>query len=314
MARRAAAGVARFLPVLLIAGALLITGVAVVVAACGDGISESPTPTVTVTVTASPTAAPSTSPSSPSASPSPVANKQIVTLYFVRDGELCAVARRLSIGDSPGEAVVKALLKGPTAAEEAAGVTSAIPSGTRLVEFSADGVAASVAVSSRFARADDTTTVRLRMAQLVYTVSATTSASAHATIALRVGDEDVYALPTSEGETKYFQTRRGYTGLEPAIFVESPGLGATITSPFVLRGSASVFEGSFVARLVDSSGRRIVNLAVQASRGAPLRGRFKETVPYSTSATAGTLIVYSVSMEDGSHQDEVRIPVEFGTE
>jgi hypothetical protein len=35
------------------------------------------------------------------------------------------------------------------------------------------------------------------------------------------------------------------------------------------------------------------------------------TIPYTTSATAGTLIVYSVSMEDGSRQGEVRIPVTF---
>ena len=105
--------------------------------------------------------------------------------------------------------------------------------------------------------------------------------------------------------------RADFDRLEPAIFVESPGVGAVLTSPFVLRGSASVFEGSFTAALVDDSGRRIVRKQVQASQGAPGRGVFRMTIPYTTSATAGTLIVYSVSMEDGSRQGEVRIPVTF---
>ena len=84
-----------------------------------------------------------------------------------------------------------------------------------------------------------------------------------------------------------------------------------VSSPFVLSGTASVFEGSFQARLVDSSGRRIVNVIMQASRGAPGRGGFAKEVPFSTSAKRGTLIVFDQSMEDGSRLDEVRIPVSF---
>ena len=50
---------------------------------------------------------------------------------------------------------------------------------------------------------------------------------------------------------------------------------------------------------------------MQASRGAPGRGRFRETVPFQTTAASGTLVVYTQSMEDGSTQNEVRIPVLF---
>ena len=101
---------------------------------------------------------------------------------------------------------------------------------------------------------------------------------------------------------------------EPPIFVESPGVGAVVASPFALSGTASVFEGTFQARLVDSSGRRIVSVTVQASRGAPGRGRFAKEIAFSTSAKRGTLIVYDQSMEDGSRQDEVRIPIAFSTD
>ena len=43
----------------------------------------------------------------------------------------------------------------------------------------------------------------------------------------------------------------------------------------------------------------------------PERGDFRKTVAFTTAATKGTLIVYAQSMEDGSRQDEVRIPVTF---
>ncbi len=82
-----------------------------------------------------------------------------------------------------------------------------------------------------------------------------------------------------------------------------------LPDPFVLRGTASVYEGSFMAQLTDDAGRRIVRVSVQASKGAPARGAFRQTVVYSTSATHGTLTVYSESAEDGSRQNVVKIPV-----
>ncbi len=82
----------------------------------------------------------------------------------------------------------------------------------------------------------------------------------------------------------------------------------------MLTGTAMVFEGSFQARLVDSSGRRVVNVIVQATRGAPGRGRFAKEVAFSTAARRGTLIVFDQSMEDGSRQDEVEIPVTFAAD
>ena len=108
------------------------------------------------------------------------------------------------------------------------------------------------------------------------------------------------------------QLARSDFHLEPGIFVDSPGVGAVLPDPFTLRGSASVFEGSFTAQLVDSSGRRIARMQVQASAGAPERGTFARSIAYSTSATRGWLVVYDASMKDGSRQDLVRIPVSFG--
>ena len=105
------------------------------------------------------------------------------------------------------------------------------------------------------------------------------------------------------------QRRADWRDFEPTIFVETPGVGAVSRARSPLSGTASVFEGSFQARLVDSSGRRIVERRRAGQRAArPERGGFAKVVPFSTSAQRGTLIVFDQSMEDGSRQDEVQHP------
>ena len=296
MTRRTATGFARLLPVLLVSGALVIA-VAAVLAACGGGNGGSPQPTATVTVTASPPASPSPSPS-PSASP-----VTSVYLYFLRHGKLGVAERRVPQTTMPATAAMKALLRGPTAAERAAGLNSALAPQARLVHLTVSGSVATVDLS-RYPTGAPTD---VALGQIVYTLTRFPTVKG---VRIRI-DGQPLVIADGGGPASGIYRRADFARLEPAIFVESPGLGAILTSPFVLRGSASVFEGSFTAALVDDSGRRIVRKQVQASQGAPGRGVFRMTIPYTTSATAGTLIVYSVSMEDGSRQGEVRIPVTF---
>jgi hypothetical protein len=296
MTRRTATGFARLLPVLLVSGALVIA-VAAVLAACGGGNGGSPQPTATVTVTASPSASPSPSPS-PSASP-----VTSVYLYFLRHGKLGVAERRVPQTTMPATAAMKALLKGPTAAERAAGLDSAVASQARLNHLTVSGGVATVDLS-RYPTGAPTD---VALGQIVYTLTRFPTIKR---VRIQIDGSPLVSADVGNPASGIFR-RADFDRLEPAIFVESPGVGAVLTSPFVLRGSASVFEGSFVAVLADSSGRRVVRKQVQASQGAPGRGVFRMTIPYTTSATAGTLIVYSVSMEDGSRQGEVRIPVTF---
>lgn len=299
MTRRAAAGFVRVLPALLIAAALMAVGAAVGLAACGSGNGGSPQPTATVTATASPSASPSLSPS-PSASPT-----TRVYLYFLRHGKLGVAERLVPQTTMPATAAIKALLKGPNAAERAAGLGSAIPAGVSLTHLT---IAAGVATVdlSQYSPGGGTAATSAP-GQIVYTLTRFPTVRG---VRIRV---DGQALVIADGmfPASGIYRRSDFRSLEPAIFVEQPGVGAVLTSPFVLRGSASVFEGSFTAVLVDDSGRRIVRKQVQASQGAPGRGRFAITVPFTTSATAGTLIVYDLSMENGARLDEVRIPVTF---
>jgi hypothetical protein len=309
MTRRAAAGLGRLLPLLLITAAVLVVAGAALVAACGGSSGDqSPQPTATVTVTASPSETPSGS-SSPS--PSASAAETTLWLYFLRGEELGVAERRVPQTTMPATAAVKALLAGPTAEDRAAGLGSAVPEGTRLLGLTIVGTAARVDLSGRFASGGGTLSMTARVAQVVYTL---TQFRTVRSVEFLLDGSPVDALGGEGIVLADGQRRSDWSSFEPAIFVESPGAGAAISSPFTLSGTASVFEGSFQARLIDSSGRRIVNAVVQASRGAPGRGRFSREIAFSTSAATGTLILFNQSMEDGSRQNQVRIPVTFAAD
>jgi germination protein M len=300
MSRRAATGITRVFPALLAAGAVFVA--AALLAACGVTSGGSPTPSTTASAGPSQSAggSPATSPSAPGTSAQ--------SLYFLRDGKLGVAERSVAPSTMPATAAVKALLAGPIAAERTAGLSSAIPADTRLKSLVVTGGLASVDLSQApdaSASAGAETAAMPGTAELVYTLTRFSTVSG-----VRIlinGHQWLTASSATPPPVTYH--RSTFRGFEPPIFVESPGVGGVLPDPFVLRGTASVFEGSFTAQLTDDSGRRVVRVTVQASRGAPGRGAFRQTVVYSTSATHGTLTVYSESMEDGSRQNAVTIPV-----
>ena len=270
---------------------------AVLLAACG-AVSErsSSSPTATTPVPASPATS-----LSPSTSP-PAMRTQ--SLYFLRAGMLGVAERTVALTITPATAAVTALLAGPTAAERAAGLASAIPAGVSLKSLSLSGGTATVDVSRAFWQ-DPSVAAQPAAAEIVYTLTRFATIKA---VRIRAGAVPYDVAGASPSPAATLQ-RKDFRALEPAIFVESPGVGAALPDPFVLAGTASVFEGTFAALLTDDSGRRVVRVTVQATRGAPERGSFRQTVVYSTSAKHGVLTVFDQSMEDGSRIDVVRIPV-----
>jgi germination protein M len=301
MSRRAATGITRLIPAPLATGAVLV--LAALLAACGGssgGPSGSPSATAGPSQSSSSTTSPTTSPTA--------AATTAQSLYFLRDGKLGVAERSVAPATMPATAAVRALLAGPSSAERAAGLSTKLPEGIRLrsLVISAGVATVNLTHAPDAAPGDDTSGMP-GTAELVYTLTRFSTVSA---VAIQInGTPWPPAGGASPSPDVY---RRGaFRGFEPAIFVESPGVGGVLPDPFVLSGTASVFEGSFTAQLSDDSGRRVVRVTVQASHGAPGRGTFRQTVVYSTSASHGTLMVYSQSMEDGSHQDVVKIPVTF---
>ena len=314
MNRRTLTSITRALPAWIVLCLLAAVSAAALLAACGDsGGGSSPTPTATVTMTATPAVSPSSAPSpSPSAT---TAASTALTLYFIRAGKLSVAERLVPHTAAPATAAVKELLKGPGVSERGAGLSTDVPRGVILRHvFVAEGMA-TVDLSSQFVMPASSDALRRRLAQLLYTVTRFADVRG---LRLLIDGDLAREIPTVEGANLLLPDplRRADSkgSLEPPIFVETPGVGAVLSSPFILEGTASVFEGSFTARLVDGAGHGIVRTQVQASAGAPERGRFRKTISFNTTAQSGTLIVYSQSMEDGSRQNEVRIPVRFSSD
>ena len=284
---------------------VVVVSAAALLAACGgSGGGSSPTPTATVTVTSTPSASPSPT-TAPTATPSATTT---LSLYFLRGEGLGVAERRVPVTTKPATAALEALLAGPAASERAAGLTSAVPSGTRLLGLSINGTTARVDLSARFAAGGGSLSMQARVAQIVYTLTRFKTVE---TVMFMLEGSAVEALGGEGLMLGEGQRRSDWRSFEPAIFVETPGVGALLSTPFTLSGTASVFEGSFTARLVDGAGHSIVRTQVQASAGAPGRGRFREAIPFDTTSSSGTLLVFDQSMEDGSRLDEVRIPVTF---
>jgi hypothetical protein len=291
----------RALPALLIAALVLVAAAAL--GACGGG---EPSSTATATAPVSANSSPSPSPA-PTPTSSPVGTTRL-SVYFLRGEQLGVAARRVPQTQAVAAAAVRALCAGPTAAERAAGLSTAIPSGTALRSVGISGGVALVDLSSAYDSGGGSLSMAARVAQVVYTLTQFPGIKA---VSFALDGEPISMLGGEGVAVAPPQRRADWVGFEPPIFVEAPGAGAALSSPFVLRGTASVFEGTLLAELRDDSDRRIVRVVVQASLGAPERGDFRKTMTFTTAATKGTLIVYDQSMEDGSRQNEVRIPVTF---
>ena len=285
---------------------LVILAAAIV--ACGDNGGSSPSSSTSATVTETPTAG--TSPS-PSPSPSPSATTTGTTrlsVYFLRGEYLGVAERSVPRTKAVAAAALRELCAGPSTFEQEAGLSSAVPEGTELRSVEIHDRVAAVDLSAEYATGGGSLSVMERIAQVVYTVTQFPTVDA---VTFSINGEPVTSLGGEGVVVSSPQSRADWVDLEPAIFVESPGVGAVLSSPFVLRGSASVFEANFIADLLDAKGKRVVRSIMQASVGAPERGTFRKSIEFSTTAEGGELAVYEVSMEDGSHLNEVRIPVIF---
>jgi germination protein M len=247
---------------------------ALVVLAAGCGGSEEQ-----ATTEPPPSPAPATTETRPAD-----AELRSVSVYFVRESRLGAANRLVTSTPAIGRAALEQLLAGPTEAERAGGLASDIPSGTELTRLAIteQGVA-EVGLSNPL---DEPA-----MAQVVFTLT---------------------QFPTVkrvllEGEQHYPDD---FEQLLPAILVESPAPGATVSSPLTIRGTANTFEATFMVELRPEQGKPLYKNFVTATSGNGTRGTFEETIDFTVDhEQPGTLVVYENSAEDGSVVNEVEIPV-----
>ena len=133
------------------------------------------------------------------------------SLAFVRRGHLVDVTRQLSTR-LPQESVMIALLDGPTPRETDRGITTEIPSETRLLQVSVvDGVAA-VNLSREFQTAGSNESVLLRVADVVRTLTSTKGVSS---VHFLIDGESV-GVPTDSGVVERPVGAADYASVRPA--------------------------------------------------------------------------------------------------
>jgi germination protein M len=225
-----------------------------------------------------PTAGPAETATVPDTAPA------ILKVYFLQDGKVAVASRSVVAGPAVARAALVQLLEGPTAAESARGLSSAIPAGTELEDVTIDDDATAVVELSQ--SLDPAAT-----AQVVYTVTQFPSVRR-----VRLEGTD-YVRADFEDQT-------------PAILVESPVPGEDVSSPLRIEGTANTFEATFQVEVVDARGRVVGERFVTATSGSGDRGTFDAVVTFAAMPGPVRLVTYEVSAEDGSRLNETAIPLQ----
>lgn len=278
---------------------LLIVGVGLLASACqakgavsiGPGPSGSPSP--------APSESPSPTPTSTSSpTPTPTSNRKVtLEVWFLEHGKLFVTKRTQPFSPGVAQLAMDSVLRGPADIERAAGVRSAIPSGISgdITELS-NGMA-TVQMNDAFYDAA-APTVRARQAQVVYTLTQ------YSTIRrVRFGLTDGSVRPKA-------WSRAAFDDLLPAILVETPIIGARVSSPVTVSGTANVFEATVSLRILDENGKEIALTFTTATCGTGCRGDYSVSVPFKVDhEQQGTIEVFESSAQDGSPINVVDIPV-----
>lgn len=228
-------------------------------------------------------------------------------VYFMKGDKLAVAGRTVPPTKAVARAALLQLLAGPIRADAARGLTSCIPTGTRLLGVSVTHGTATVGLSGTFAKGGGSLSMTARLAEVAYTVTQFPTVTG----VVFAMDGKVVKVFGGEGIIlDHPATRSSFESLTPAILVESPTAGQRVSTPVRLSGSANVFEAVFEAELTDSSGHVIAHRVVQATSGTGTRGTFSAEMSYSSAeARSGFLVVYDVSAKNGARLNTTRVPI-----
>ncbi len=177
------------------------------VAGCGVPVDSAPTvlPKSSVPFGLLAQSAPSSSPPSP-------APRTVSTQIFLisSSGQLVAVTRDIAFPASL-TAILEALVAGPTNAEAASGLESAVPTQTQVLSTTVSGAMATVDLSGTFTQLVGQPQIDA-VAQIVFT---TTVVPGLTEVAFELDGKQV-AVPTASGADVPIATRSEFAGMAPA--------------------------------------------------------------------------------------------------
>jgi len=282
---------------------MMIICVGLLTAACGTDAAGGlgPVPTGTSSQSGSPAGTATAAPSATQSTQSQIG----LQVWLTEHGKLFVTGRTVPATRAVGRAAISSLLAGPSAAEHAAALRSQIPAGTALLGLSIDAGVATVDLSHAFVSAAGPSTMPVRIAQVVYTLTQFPTVRGVRFQIDGHGATVIGGVPVQSP-----QTRAMYRGYLPAITVQSPVIGQQVTSPVMVSGTADVFEATVSVRILDSAGHEIARTFTTASCGTGCRGSYSVTVPYTvTRAGHGTVEVFESSAKDGTPINVEQIPV-----
>lgn len=290
--------------VVLVSLLLVLTG-----SACRDGgtlpAAETPPPAATVGTDGSPTVR-AEEPEVTASSPTETEESTSVEVWMAGPNGLLASRRTVPATAAVGRAAMEQLLAGPSHLDVRAGMATAIPSGTTLLDLDIAGGTATVDLSEDFASGGGSTSMRMRVAQVVFTLTQFPTVS---DVEFRMNGEPVGALGGEGLLIEGGQTRAGHRSQLAPIVVLEPAPGDPVASGFELGGSANVFEATVSYRLV-SRGEVLAEGFTTATCGSGCRGRFRTSVDFAAAGLGrARLEVFESSAEDGSPLHMVTIPL-----
>ena len=260
----------------------------------GDGGTTSSAPTPTGTTTDGTTTG-------------TTSNRVGVKVYFLR-GEQLGVAAREADTLAVARAAAEALLAGPTVAERAAGLGTAIPRGTRLLGLSVANGTVTVDLSGEFDDGGGSASMLGRVAEIVATL---TQFPGFERVAFRLDGEPVEAIGGEGVVVDRPIGREAIEGQTPAVLVESPAVGQTVTSPLRISGTANTYEATFQVSVTAAGGTELYRNFVTATSGNGERGTFDESLELAEGAAPGpiTLTVWEDDADTGRRVNVVEIPL-----
>jgi hypothetical protein len=233
-----------------------------------------------------------------------------VTIYFANEDatRLVPVTRYLDADSGLARGAVLALVTGPNPEERERQLSTAVPPETRLLGLTIRDSVAVADLNRAFESGGGTTSVRLRLGQLVYTLTQLPGVR-RVRLHLEGRPVDVFS---SEGlmiaET---MNRSEFSDLapyddEPPVVITEPVPGSTVGERVVIRGHANVFEANVGLRVRDAAGRVVLETYTTATCGTGCRGRYERELALPDTLWGDVVLeAFAPSAKDGSDMHKV---------
>lgn len=231
------------------------------------------------------------------------------TIWLVHNDGLVPILRTTTeVSLTPARSSIDALLAGPTAQERAAGLSSAIPKGTKLLGIALHDGVATIDLTSEYATGGGALSMQDRLGQIVYTL---TEFPTIKKVLFHLDGAPVHVFSTEGIVLDHAVGRSDYVNLLPAIIVNNPTRGQVIKSGHTVSGSANVFEANVTIEVLNARGRVLGKTVTLATCGTGCRGTFSARIKFHVvNRQPGTIVVHDDDAAGtGSPPHVVRIPV-----